>query len=406
MDPASACPEEKAIALHCAAVEKYNRYDRKDRGSDAMFGILILRFAYSVGFILTFFMVPLFLGLLFKILNKTLNDNDNNSANKYGDNNSDAQLDMAMSSTDNDHYKPMFVAVSFVSFMYSFASITIAFYNLPNESRQPLNKFQVMKTVFLLVLLAWLIFFTIVYAIYYSSMDCMKKVLASAAVLSLGILAADIMLSIPPTILLLFVYPINSSALLALHIAIFYCATMVLAVYFSKIHKWMTKHYPITTKILKALRCLKGLEDGKNHPKSVLGVIYFCWCLHIVLGLVVLVALPITYICIMLLYQFVVARSNTSGVYLNGLPLYIPSVVIAVFGIVIKKGAFEQDTAEKEKKKEEQILIAQAQKIWTVIGHRLEDKNSSELISRMSVNELAKKLRTVKKDETTDSGNS
>ena len=86
---------------------------------------------------------------------------------------------------------------------------------------------------------------------------------------------------------------------------------------------------------------------------------------------------------------------------MNGLSLYIPSVVIAVFGFVIKKGAFEQNTAEKEKKKEEQMLIALAQKIWTVVRYQLEE-NSSEL-SQVKVDESAGKLKTEKKEETTDS---
>ena len=397
MDPGSACPEEKAISLHCAAVEKYNRYSRKDRSSDAKFGTIILRFAYSVGFLLTFFITPLFIGLLFKILNKAF---DENSPQNNGNGSNTSGTEAPESS--NYHYKPMFVAASIISFMYSFASISIGFYNLPNKSRQPLNEFEMMKTGFLLLLLIWLVILTVAYAIYYSSMDCMKKVLASLAILSLGILAADIMLTLPPTILLLFAYPIDSSALLALHIAIFYCATMVLAVYFTKIHKWITKHHSIAKKILKMLKVCRVKKDN---PNAALIVIYIGWCIHIFLGLIVLVALPITYVCIIFFYQFVVARSNTNDISLNGLSLYIPSVVIAVFGFVIKKGAFGQDTAEKEKKKEEQMLIAQAtvqaKKIWTIVGHRLEENDSSEL-SQMKVGELARKLKTESEEETID----
>ena len=428
MNPASAGPgpgpEEKAIALHCTAVERYNLYSLKDRSSDAKFGTTILRFAYSVGFILTFFMVPLFLGLLFKILNKVFEENnpqkktDDNGANETGNNmcintsdapesNNTGNTIRTSSSTeeesDNYHYKPIFASALVVSFMYSLTSISIAFYH------QPSNEFEWMKTSFLVVLLVWLIILDVLQAVYYlyikedSSKYYMKTVLAFLAVLSLGTLAADIMLSIPPTILLLFAYPIDLSALIALHIAIFYCATIVLAVYFAKVHKWITKHYKMTMKILKIC---KVKEDNPN-PCAVTAVVYIGWFGYIFLGLVVLVALPITYVCIIFFYQFVVARSNTSDISLNGLPLYIPSVVIAVFGFVIKKGAFKQDAAKKKKKKEEQMLIAQAQKIWTVVGHRLEDDNSSEpLLSQMKVSELARKLKTPKKEETTNPVNS
>ena len=408
MDPASACPEEKAIALHCAAVEKYNRYSRKDRSSDARFGTLILRFAYSVGFILTFFMAPLFLGLLFKILNKAFDENNPKKKSTPSSNDkSPSQLESQVApESNNDHYKPMFAAALVVSFMYSFASISIAFYNLPNKSRHPLNEFELMKTSFLAVLVVWLIILDVLYAVYYyywyikehSSNYCMKMVLASFAVFSLGILAADVMISIPPTILLLFAYPIDSSALLALHIAIFYCATMVLAVYFTKIHKWITEHYSVVTGEDHPNKGEDRSNEGGDHPKAcIMTFIYLGWFAHIFLGLVVLVALPITYICIMFFYQFVVARSNTNDISLNGLSLYIPSVVIAIFGFVIKKGAFEQDTAEKKKKKEEQRLIAQAQKIWTVVGHRLGENGNSKL-SQMEVGELAKKLKAEEKE--------
>ena len=461
MNPASVDPEEKAIALHCATVERYNLYSLKDRSSDAKFGITILRFSYSVGFILTFFMVPLFLGLLFKILNKVFEDNspqkktDDNGAGEQesqatsismdttstdvpGPNNTDTRTNtsdtprpnetgsntdintsdtpgpnntgntMHTSSTaeeesDNYHYKPIFASVLIISFMYSLTSISIAFYHWPN------NEFEWMKTSFLVVLLAWLVILDVLQAVYYrcikedSSKYYMKIVLAFLAVLSLGALATDIMLSIPPTILLLFAYPIDSSALIALHIAIFYCATMVLAVYFTKVHKWITKHYKMTMKILKICK----VKEDNPDPCAVTTVVFIGWCAHIFLGLVVLVALPITYVCIIFFYQFVVARSNTSDISLNGLPLYIPSVVIAMFGFVIKKGAFKQDAAKKKKKKEEQMLIAQAQKIWTVVGHRLEDDNSSEpLLSQMKVSELARKLKTPKKEETANPVNS
>ena len=369
MDPTSACPEEKAIALHCTAVERYSIYDLKDRSSDAEFGTIILQFSYSIGFILTFFMAPLFIRLLFKILiktyegnssqNETIDVNSNDELNSAGKRKSQRttasstaapdsndgigknrkQLTMVTSSTESDnyHYKPMFVAASIVSFMYSCVSISITFYHLPN------NEFECMKTIFLVVLIVWLIVLGVGHAMYYieenSSNYCMKMILASVAILSLGILAADIMLSIPPTILLLFAYPINSSALLALHIAIFYCATMVFAVYLTELHKWITNHNSMATKILKmkmlildqvlkVLKKCKKQKKGEDHPKkkedhpkeeddrkTFMTVIYIGWCVHIFFGLVVLVALPITYVCIIFFYQFAILPGAIQVLY-------------------------------------------------------------------------------------------
>ena len=108
--PKSASPEDKAISLQCNVVEKYNRYSLDDRNNDARLGVVILRFGYSIGFILTIIMSPILMGLIFTIINKVFSSNsetgiESKNSNKSGTNN------------NMDSYKPtcIFVAGSVVT---------------------------------------------------------------------------------------------------------------------------------------------------------------------------------------------------------------------------------------------------------------------------------------------------
>ena len=315
-DLKSASAEDKAISLQCTVVEKYNRYSLEDRNNDARLGVVILKFAYSIGFILTFIMAPLFMGLLFKIMNKLFSGNSEIGTESGTDNNMDS-------------YKPIFMAGSAVSFMYSLGSLSIAFYQVTKTSRFPLNEFECMKIFFLSVLVVWLTAIAVVLTTYYkfNSDKCIKKVAAFFCILGLAVFTADVMLSFAPTFLLLFAYPISSSALLVLHIAIFYCTIILVAVYFAILHKWITDHYKIVSEIVKKKN---DEQTGRQTIKAVL--ISLGWLVCIMIGLILIALLPLTYICILFFYQFVITRSNTTNVSSSGISLYIPSLVIAVFG--------------------------------------------------------------------------
>ena len=375
-DPKSASPEDKAIALQCTVVEKYNRYSLKNRNNDARLGVHILRFGYSIGFIFTFIMAPLLMRLLFINLNVFPN-NSNPSGT------SDARESENRSHNDMDNYKLIFMAGSAICFTFSLPTIIIAFYQATKTSHLPLNEFEYMKIFFLLALVAWLIVIAVVYTMYYMcSKKCICKsrknvdVVAFLCVLGLAVFTADIVLSFVPTVLLLFAYPISSSALLVLHIAIFYCTIILLAVYFSIVHKWIAK---LKQETIQTIRVTK------------LG------CMMI--GLILLFLLISTYVCILFFYQFAITRSNTTNVSLNGITLYIPSLVIAVFGFLVKKGAFEQHEIEERKAK--QMLLEQAKNIWTVFGNRLfKGEDNDVKLGQTYIKDLAKKLKTPSSEET------
>ena len=185
--------------------------------------------------------------------------------------------------------------------------------------------------------------------------------------LSLAVFTADVMLSFAPTFLLLFAYPISSSALLVLHIAIFYCTIILVAVYFAILHKWIIGHYKIVSEIVKIVEKITICKRDKQTKAAV--VINLGWFVCITIGLILIALLPLTYICILFFYQFVITRSNTTNVSSSGISLYIPSLVIAVFGFLVKKGAFERRMIKEKKAK--RMLLEQAKAIWTVFGNRL-----------------------------------
>ena len=161
-DPKAASTEDKAIALQCTVVEKYNRYSLEDRNNDARLGVVILRFGYSIGFILTFVMAPLFMGLLFTIMNKVFFSNSTESKTSGTDNNM-------------DNYKPIFMAGSAVSFVYSLGSLSIGLYQVTKTSHLPLNEFEYMKIFFLLALVAWLIVIAVVLTKHYIDSNKSKR---------------------------------------------------------------------------------------------------------------------------------------------------------------------------------------------------------------------------------------
>ena len=181
------------------------------------------------------------------------------------------------------------------------------------------------------------------------------------------------MLSLAPTFLLLFAYPISSSALLVLHIAIFYCTIILVVVYFSILDKRITKQ--------------------KADIQTICVTNFGC----IMIGLILVVLLPLTYICILFFYQLAITRSNTTNASLIGISLYIPSLIIAVFGFLIKKGAFEQRKIKERKA----MLLEQAREIWSVFGNRLYEAEGDNVpLGQTNIKDLALKLKTPSKEKT------
>ena len=310
----SACAEDKGIALHCTSVKSYNSTTVKEgrHHADAQFGEIILYYAYSIGFILALMLTPVFISVLLRIINDLLSKKDNNIK-------------------DIDNKKLLLSSVSTVCFMYSFASIGIAFYQLTKYVGHIPNKFDLMKASFLTILIVWLSVLSSIIPFVFDNGN--KHKLASCfSVLSISIFAAVLILSFPPTVILLFAYPLDTSALLTLHIALFYSTAVLLAIHFSMIDKWINK--------------TQKYKTWKKWKISVF--IHGGWFLQIMLGLLTIVMLPLTYICIIFLYQFVIIRSDSNQIAYSSIVKYIPTIVIGLFGYALQNKGFGGSNNDKQ----------------------------------------------------------
>ena len=178
----------------------YNRHSLDDRDNDARLGVLILRFGYSVGFIITFIMSPLFMRLLFTIINKLMFPSNSDISDPTGSDSKPTEItgrqdesESQDSDADNNmetyNYKPIFMAGSAISFIYSASSISIGCHQA--ISRFPLNEFEYMKMIFLFLLVAWLTIIAVILTKYYTNsnqLTCIKKVVTFFCALSLAVL--------------------------------------------------------------------------------------------------------------------------------------------------------------------------------------------------------------------------
>ena len=278
---------------------------------------------------------PLLLPLLFKIIQDLLS--------------SEQELDIYYNSE-------ILASASTVCLVYMISSIVIAFYELTNPGDK-FNEFDGIKAGYLVVLLVWLFLLTLVFTIYFQfeakegnrRYNSVMKVIAFLAAFSLSAFSDLLMLSFAPTILLLFAYPVDTSSLLALHFALFYSTIMVVAVFYHIVHDWMKNHGSIMENVAAACP-IKPCKDSDCKKKCI---IYSGTLFLIMIGMILVALLPMTYACLILLYQFVVARSGTHLVY-GSFATYVPSIIIAVFGFAIKKGAFDvprHKIMEQQKKK-------------------------------------------------------
>ena len=329
---------------------------------DARYGRAILIYSYTIGFAFALILAPILVQLLIKMLEKFIEK----------------------PRLEKHSYNKMFVGgASVVCCGYNILSITIAFHQVTKYA-DIFHEFDCLRTVFILTLFAWSFILSAVHTLFYNlkkvrnennnnQSQCFIKFIIFVCVLSLSTFTALLMLNFAPTVILLFAHPIDTSALTALHIALFYSTATVLAVFFDKISNWNTNHGE-SYEVFKDLCC-------ESYAIKLL-FIFFSLLFNILLGMMLVVLLPLTYVCIVLVYQFVVARSGNYAVDSDDLASYIPSIAIAVFGYVLKKGAFDISRQEKIDMKNSSL----AEKIWSSDKCPLAFTKDGEVLVRINKN--------------------
>ena len=188
-----------------------------------------------------------------------------------------------------------------------------------------------------------------------------------------------IILSIFPTLLLLFAQPTNTFALLVIHIALFYTETITGMLVIERLNKSMCiqkllhkcrsrkrEHNKegFTEQACKSKRYNKLLSMAQNTRENEGGEIEYNSFINGVVLLIgvapMFIGLGFVYISVMWFYQFLFLRNLNNNLAFDIIIKYVPSVGIAAFGYLIQKGTFSK--AKKEDKNE---------KLWLKLGELL-----------------------------------
>ena len=144
-------------------------------------------------------------------------------------------------------------------------------------------------------------------------------------------------LSIVPTVLLLCAYPMNTFALIVIHVALIYFEIKVGTFVFMMLNVWEISFYRENKDFLwlKCMSCrsnrIASLQDDKPT----------CVCRVLRIGTVIifmLFVLAVVYFTFIWFYQFILLRSVSSNVAVDIILKYLPSAVIGLFGFFISKG--------------------------------------------------------------------
>lgn len=142
-------------------------------------------------------------------------------------------------------------------------------------------------------------------------------------------------LSIVPTVLLLCAYPMNTFALIVIHVALIYFEIKVGTFVFMML--WEISFYLENKDFL----CLKCMSCRSNRIASSQDDKPTCVCRVLRIGTVIifmLFVLAVVYFTFIWFYQFILLRSVSSNVAVDIILKYIPSAVIGLFGFFISKG--------------------------------------------------------------------
>ena len=158
-----------------------------------------------------------------------------------------------------------------------------------------------------------------------------------------------IILSVFPTLLLLFAHPMNTFALLVIHVALFYTETVAGILVIERLNKsmWIQKllhncrSYECQQTIFTPIK-LHVLQVAHNTRTNEVALL---------IGVVaMLIGLGFVYVSVMWFYQFLFLRNLSNNLAFDIIIKYVPSVGIAAFGYLIQKGTFSK--AKKEDKNE------------------------------------------------------
>ena len=209
--------------------------------------------------------------------------------------------------------------------------------------------------------------------------ECITRI---AVVVPLTLALVLVMLSIFPTLLLLFAYPLNTFSLIVIHVALFYTETMAGVLFIHQVYtckQACTRKYHNTEIVIEDTcttesgnttytTVTENTTESRNATDTTVtenttdttesGNTACCCTCNVILALLgVAGMLIVVYLSVMLFYEFLFLRNLSNNLAFDIIIKYIPSVGIAAFGYLIRKGTFS-----KEDKNE---------KLWRKLGELL-----------------------------------
>ena len=183
-------------------------------------------------------------------------------------------------------------------------------------------------------------------------------------VLLVGLLTHEIVLiilSVFPTLLLLFAHPMNTFALLVIHVALFYTVTIAGIIVIEQLYKnmWIPKlldkcrtckckhtreqkSKPIADEPQTTPHQMEqNTREGEIEDNSIINGIFLA------IGvLLMFIGLGFVYVSVMWFYQFLFLRNLSNNLAFDIIIKYVPSAGIAAFGYLIQKGTFSKTKKE------------------------------------------------------------
>ena len=320
-------PDSKGFTLPESAVEPHTHFiiTENTEDSNEVLGQILFAYMYTLNALIALLVGGFLLQILFKKYKK-YKDNANNLT------------------FFQDKHKVQFLVVTFLANTYiTFLYVIDIVYHL--SYYEHFNIFVLLKMLYGLITFGLVFLFIILYhsckrtGCCRCSFECncegiVRTLLASLLTLAVALLILNIL----PFILLLFAHPMNTFALLGIHVALFYTETMagILIIDRLKLNlcRCSDEYNPERQQLIQ--------RDEENQISHCTAAKIICWA-----GLL-LIASGFIYFSVICFYQFLFLRnlsSNNPGVDI--IIKYLPSIAIGAFGFGIKatfskKGKYEK----------------------------------------------------------------
>ena len=299
--------------------------DTYNLSSDADYGMRILKTGYCVCFALIMIILPMFVIMTGKSFEGII-------ANRQ---------------RSGDWTKPMCTLVSFTLtiFVINTLALTAEFEQLGLLDSHERTIYSLLKTVFLCVLVSECVLVSTVYCFFVNCHRERDQVFASIifmwfSLCSISFFFCTIFLGIIPLILLIFAFPIYTSALVTLHYTMIYSSTIILAIVI---------YYDV--KMVGYCNGNKKQQNSLYHKE----IPYSKWCSYALLvfyivpvGIAVFLSVGIVYIYTMLMFQFLVSRYNLSGDSAKAFSTFFPSIVITLTTYFLDKLIFNSSVVSEQ----------------------------------------------------------